>query len=147
MQVNFSLTLPVDHQYVAVVRHLAESTLTELRVARECVDDIALALTEACANVISHGDPSDGFDVELAVDGDVCRISIREKGGAFDADALGGADDLMDAVEGADHLTHGRGVPLMRMLVDDLSYQPDATGTTVVLTKQLELGPESLLTL
>ncbi len=141
MQVNFSLTLPVDHQYVAVVRHLAESTLTELQVDGECIDDIALALTEACANVISHGDPSDGFDVELAVEGSICRISIRERGDAFDAAALDGAGDAEE------HLTHGRGVPLMRMLVDDLSYQPDETGTTVVLVKHLRVSPQSLLVL
>ncbi len=141
MQVNFSLTLPIDNQYVSVVRHLAESTLAELQVDRECIDDIALALTEACANVITHGDPSDGFDVELGVEGNVCRISIREKGSAFDAEALEGS------LESGEHLTHGRGVPLMRLLVDDLSYQPDDTGTTVVLVKNLRLGPESLLSL
>ena len=124
-----------------MVRHLAEKTLSELGVARSSIDDIALALTEACANVVRHGAQSGGFDVELDVEGSRCRISIREQGGTFDA------EDLVHAVgvEGEDPLTHGRGIPLMRLLVDDLAYVPDDHGTTVVLTKNLDLPPGSLL--
>ena len=141
MRVSFALELPSDDQYVGVVRHLAEKTLGELGVARGSIDDIALALTEACANVVRHGAQAGGFDVELDVEGSRCRISIREQGGTFDA------DDLVHAVgdQGEDPLTHGRGIPLMRLLVDDLAYVPDAHGTTVVLTKNLDLPPGSLL--
>ena len=141
MRVSFSLELPSDDQYVGVVRHLTEKTLSELGVARASIDDIALALTEACANVVRHGAQSGGFDVELDVEGSRCRISIREQGGTFDA------EDLVHAAGGEDEdpLTHGRGIPLMRLLVDDLSYVPDAQGTTVVLTKNLDLPPGSLL--
>ena len=147
MRVSFSLELPSDDQYVGVVRHLTEKTLSELGVARASIDDIALALTEACANVVRHGAQSGGFDVELDVEGSRCRISIREQGGTFDADDLdpvAGETDEVSSQDG-DPLTHGRGIPLMRLLVDDLSYVPDDQGTTVVLTKNLDLPPGSLL--
>lgn len=143
MRVSFSLELPSDDQYVGVVRHLTEKTLSELGVARGSIDDIALALTEACANVVRHGAQSGGFDVELDVEGSRCRISIREQGGTFDADDLVHVDGDGEGTD--DPLTHGRGIPLMRLLVDDLAYVPDAHGTTVVLTKHLDLPPGSLL--
>lgn len=143
MRVSFSLELPSDDQYVGVVRHLAEKTLGELGVAQGSIDDIALALTEACANVVRHGSQTEGFDVELCVEGTRCQISIREQGGTFDAGDLEGSDEEVD--EPGDPLTHGRGIPLIRMLVDDLSYVPDAHGTTVVLTKNLDVPPGSLL--
>lgn len=140
VRVSFSLELPSDDQYVGVVRHLVEKTLGELGVAQGSIDDIALAVTEACANVVRHGAQAAGFDVELCVEGTRCQISIREQGGTFDADDL---EHTMG--EADDPLTHGRGIPLIRLLVDDLSYVPDAHGTTVVLTKTLDVPPGSLL--
>lgn len=142
MRVSFSLELPSDDQYVGVVRHLAEKTLDELGVAQGSIDDIALALTEACANVVRHGTQAGGFDVELSVEGTRCQISIREQGGTFDA---GDAERTMGEDGDDDPLTHGRGIPLIRLLVDDLSYVPDAHGTTVVLVKNLDVPPGSLL--
>ncbi len=145
MELSYVLSLPNDARYVSVVRRLAVSTLTELQVDPGCIDDIALAVTEACTNVVQHGAHADEVEVEVAVDGDRCRITIRDSGGRFDGPpepaAPGpGPSELEDEV-----LTHGRGIPLMRLLVDQLRYVPDATGTTVVLVKELHLRPGSVL--
>lgn len=150
MELSYVLSLPNDARYVSVVRRLAVTTLTELQVDPSCIDDIALAVTEACTNVVQHGAHADAVEVEVAVSGDRCRITIRDSGGHFDgtpepvapdpaADASS-LDALADEV-----LTHGRGIPLMRLLVDQLRYVPDATGTTVVLVKDLHLRPGSVL--
>lgn len=147
MQLSYVLSLPHDLRYVTVVRHLAVSTLTELGVQPGCVDDIALALTEACANVVQHGAEGGDFEVEVAVDGSSCRITIRETSGDFHGDLLvaDGGDPVETAPADGEPLTHGRGIALMRLLVDQLRYVPDGSGTTVVLIKELDLQPGSVL--
>jgi len=150
VQVSYALSLPTDTRYVSVVRRLAVGTLTELRVEPSCIDDVALALTEACANVVQHGGQADAFDVQFSVDGVTCRITVRETGGHFAGPGVeDGAPSLAGEFGGEDldPLTHGRGIGLMRLLVDQLRYVPDEAGTTVVLVKELALQPGSALAL
>jgi serine/threonine-protein kinase RsbW len=148
VHLSYRLNLPTDDRHVSVVRRLAVGTLTELEVDQDCIDDIALALTEACANVVQHGQDAGDFEVEVAVDAETCRITIRESGGAFTGEAppQAPAEAPAEAPADAEPLTHGRGIGLMRLLVDQLRYVPDADGTTVVLVKELSLRPGSVLT-
>lgn len=148
MELSYVLHLPNDTRYVSVVRRLAVTTLTELEVDPGCVDDIALAVTEACTNVIQHGAQAEDVEVEVTVDGERCRITIRDTGGHFAGGGLPEADappGPLGAEGEGEVLTHGRGIALMRLLVDQLRYVPDETGTTVVLVKELQLRPGSVL--
>ncbi len=67
-----------------MVRHLATATLRELGVRRESIDDIALAVTEACANVVQHAGPSlsghSDFEVRVSVEDVWCRIEVVDSG-------------------------------------------------------------------
>ena len=146
MQLSYVLSFPHDARCVSVVRRLAVTTLTELEVEADCVDDIALAVTEACTNVVQHGERGSDLEVDISIDGSTCRIAVRDSGAPFAVDAAAVAAD--GAASGADGelLTHGRGIGLMQLLVDQLQYVPDASGTTVVLVKELALRPGSVLT-
>ncbi len=148
MQLSYVLSFPHDVRYVSVVRRLAVTTLTELEVDAGCVDDIALAVTEACTNVVQHGEQSSDLEVDISIDGSSCRIAVRDSGAPFDVRPAAVAADGTAASTGSEGepLTHGRGIGLMQLLVDQLHYVPDATGTTVVLLKQLVLRPGSVLT-
>jgi len=44
------------------------NALITFGVAPGCVDDIRLALSEACTNVIDHAAANDGYEVRLEVD-------------------------------------------------------------------------------
>ena len=66
MHLSYGLRLPTDVRHVPVVRHLAVATLRELGVRRESIDAIALAVTEACTNVVRHAYPfGAGGEVEV----------------------------------------------------------------------------------
>ena len=52
MNIAFSVRLPVDAQSVPLVRGLLRQALEHLGGAASGIDDILLALTEACANVV-----------------------------------------------------------------------------------------------
>lgn len=146
MHLSYGLRLPTDLRHVPVVRHLATATLRELGVRRESIDDIALAVTEACANVVQHAGPGGGghedFEVRVSVEGTWCRIEVVDSGGGFDPEQAA----LDVRAEGPlAELTHGRGLGLMRVLMDELHFEPGESGTTVVLLKRLLLREGSVL--
>jgi serine/threonine-protein kinase RsbW len=136
IEVNLSLCLPRDVQIVPLVRHLVGNTLDEFGVTRECRADVELAVTEACANVLDHSHVDDEFEVKVAVDQDRCQIRVIDTGHGFDFSTLGDSTD-----PGSER---GRGVQLMRALVDKISFEsePEA-GTVVHLVKRLDFVPDA----
>jgi serine/threonine-protein kinase RsbW len=140
VQLSYGLRLPTDVRYVSVVRRLCVATMTELGVSEGCTDDIALAVTEACANVIQHAGTDDDFQVRVSVEGLECRIEVVDFGTGIPDASLAGL-----VVDPRDPLTHGRGIGIMRILVDELDFTLDAEGTTVVLVKRLDPAPGSVL--
>jgi serine/threonine-protein kinase RsbW len=130
VNIAFSVRLPVDAQSVPLVRGLLRQALEHLGVAADGIDDILLALTEACANVVQHAGDHDEYQVDVAIDDRVCRISVLDDGDGFDPEAVG--DDQRSPLEG------GRGLQLMRALVDRLAFRETEDGRHgVFLEKEL----------
>jgi serine/threonine-protein kinase RsbW len=141
MEINYGLRLPRDVATVPVVRGLVRSTLSELRVDPTCIQDIALALTEACANVVEHASDADEFEVRVQVDSRSCQIRVVDTGRGFDHTTLDGDMPETDS-------ERGRGILLMKALVDSVQFEslPEA-GTVVHFRKGLELEDGSPLLL
>ncbi len=135
MKIEFTVRLPVDSHSVPFARGLCRKALEHLRVAKDTVDEIVLALTEACANVVHHAGEHDEYQVDVSIDDQVCRISVLDEGPGFDVDAVTAPSP--SALEG------GRGLVLMRALVDQLQFLEAEDGRHgVVLEKQLITSPK-----
>src|SRR6476620_7801214 len=103
-----------------------------LGVAEDCLTDIELALTEACTNVLDHAAAGDEYEVVAGLDDNSCVIEVVDTGRGFDADALGHAEADPSAEE-------GRGIQLIRALVDKVHFRSRAeSGTIVHLEKELQ---------
>jgi serine/threonine-protein kinase RsbW len=139
MVLTFSLYLPRDGTSVPFVRHLCRSALMELAVETVCIDDIELALAEACTNVLRHAaDSDDEYVVVLRIEDDTCSIEVVDAGDGFDHSKI--PDSMPEGAES------GRGIHLMRALVDDLQFVSDKElGTVVRLKKTLVVDPSSPL--
>lgn len=140
MQITFTLHLPRDEASVPMVRHICRDALDKLGVDKDCVGDIELAVTEACTNVLDHAHGTgDEYEVRVEADETTCQIRVVDTGAGFDHE-LAGRDASPTSAES------GRGIFLMRAVVDDLSFvsQPES-GTMVHLVKKLALRPGSLL--
>jgi serine/threonine-protein kinase RsbW len=137
VQIILALALPRDEQTIPVSRHIAVNAMSEVGVNEDCTQDIAIALTEACTNVLKHSGPGDEFEVSLEVDDDQCVIRVVDTGHGFDSASLG----FSHADTGAEQ---GRGIELMRALVDSVKFisKPEA-GTIVHLEKTLEFDENS----
>lgn len=137
MEIAFSVRLPVDAHSVPFVRALCREALEHLRVDGAVVEEIVLALTEACANVVQHAGPLQDYEVQVDIDDERCRICVADTGGGFDPGSV-------QETGPASLLEGGRGLLLMRALVDSLDFHRDDDGRhRVVLEKAL--GPRATL--
>ena len=141
MQLSLALTLPRDEETIPVTRHIVHHALDEVGAMEECVEDIAMAQTEACANVVRHSGPGDAYEVRVDIDQEKCVIRVIDTGRGFDWQTL------TDAEASSDKLAErGRGILLMRSLVDEVRFvsKPEA-GTIVHLEKALAFKPDSVV--
>ena len=139
------ICLPRDSATLPVIRHIAVCALGELGVVPTAIDDVALALTEACTNVVKHSGADDEYEVHLVVSDDVCEISVVDSGRGFDA-------SLLTRGMAPGSAEQGRGLALLSALVDGVRFESrPEVGTVVHLVKQLDIvddGPlDRLLTL
>jgi serine/threonine-protein kinase RsbW len=140
MEINYGLRLPREVETVPIVRDLCRTAMTQLGVEEAAVHDVALALTEACANVVTHASGTDDdYEVRFKLDGDLCMISVVDSGRGFDAASL---DDGMPDTAAE----RGRGIELMKALVDRVTFDSvPERGTIVRFEKRLELRENSPL--
>lgn len=132
LNIEMKLCLPRDRASVPFVRHICRHVLVELSVTVDCQAAVLLALTEACDNVVLHATGDDEYEVHLQITEADCQIRVIDAGQGFDpliADQLIG-----DATDEA-----GRGIMLIRALVDTINFdsRPEA-GTIVHLVKKLD---------
>ncbi len=133
MHLQLRLSLPGEERSVPVVRKVLGHALGVLGVERDCLDDVELAVTEACTNVLDHAGPHDEYVVLVGIDGCDCTIEICDEGQDFNHPPAVAAGTLIDA-----EAENGRGVQLMRALVDQLDFTAgDDHGTIVRLRKSL----------
>jgi serine/threonine-protein kinase RsbW len=139
VEIDITLCLPREAETIAIVRDIAISALIRLGVTRDCAEDIRLALSEACSNVVEHSHADDLYEVRLQVGGTTCEMRVIDAGRGFDVESFGDGHVPPDS-------PRGRGVSLMRALVDAINFesQPEA-GTIVHLVKTLDLDPSGAL--
>lgn len=129
-----AIEVPRVRASVPTIRHLAAHSLTELGVVEEIVDDVEIALSEVCTNVIDHAELGDSYKVEISVRGDDCDIRVIDSGQGFDVEARVETGSTVDS-------ERGRGLAIVRAVMDQvgLESRPDQ-GTLVTLAKHLEFG-------
>ena len=123
-----------------LVRTICRDAMRRLGVTDDCQGDVALALTEACANVVEHARGPNEYEVAIEFVSDVCHIRVIDQGGGI---------DVRDAnrTEMVTERDSGRGVVLMRLLSDRVAFESrPEDGTVVHLQKRLALEEDALLT-
>ena len=130
------MSLSSRFENIEMVQHLCSKLLEGREVPEETRHWILMAVREAVANAIKHGnklDMSKNVHVEMDVVADTLAISIRDEGEGFDPAAVG------DPLAPENRLkTSGRGIFYMRTFMDDVRFRrhPDG-GMEIVLKKNL----------
>ena len=103
--------------------------------AREAEEGIEIAIYEALANAMIHGNrENQEKQVHVAcrcsMDGEVL-ISVRDEGEGFDSRVVPDPTEAQRLL-----LTHGRGLHLMKALMDEVSFEE--SGTVVRMRKRMK---------
>jgi serine/threonine-protein kinase RsbW len=115
------LTIPARAEYVLLGR-LALSGITRMRsLADETVNDLKLAVTEACTNSVRHAYGSNGGTVDIVYElhDDRLVVEVSDDGDGFDPDEVGEVDDLTEG---------GLGIAIIRALADEFEVGDRADG-------------------
>jgi serine/threonine-protein kinase RsbW len=140
VEIRYALRLPRDAVTVPLVRTICRDAMNRLGVTSDCQGDVALALTEACANVVQHagGDEND-YEVKIEFTGGVCHIRVVDQGRGIDLRDSARTESILDQ-------ERGRGIVLMRLMVDRIGFESrPEDGTIVHLQKRLELEENAAL--
>jgi serine/threonine-protein kinase RsbW len=136
---RFSLALPREALSIPVIRRVLGDALRGLGVSDDCVSDIVVAASEACTNAVLHARATGDFHVAGRVDDDICLLQIKDRG-------RGPRKAPPPASEPGDLAESGRGITIMRALVDELSIDSaPEQGTVVQLRKRLTWRDEALI--
>jgi serine/threonine-protein kinase RsbW len=139
MEIQMALHLPRDTVSVPVGRQVLDSCLETLGVTPDTRADIALALGEACANVIQHAGPGEEYEVQVSARNCRCTIEVVNTGCA-DGEPPGGFAVTDEPVPTT--AEHGRGLKIIEAVVDNLQLTGNGhRGTTVHFEKTLEWVP------
>jgi serine/threonine-protein kinase RsbW len=130
------LEIPARPEYIALVRLVVSSLASGRRVlADERVDDLKLAVSEACTNAIeahSAGDVDDRVRVRCHEGDDRFHVSVDDRGEGFDPTSLPEHPPVTDPERL--NFERGLGIPLIRTLVDEVAFDSSGDGTSVTMT-------------
>lgn len=132
MRLALDLSLPADTRLLGPTRKALGAFIREFGASSEIVDDVILAVDEACSNVMQHAyppGPENNFLLRAELHKERILIEVVDDGVGFDGFNLvtqraGGDDDR--------HLApSGRGLEVMRRLMTTVEVEsPTATGGT-----------------
>jgi len=130
------LTVPNDAKWLTVVRLAVSGVAARLGASYEDVDDIKVAVSEACTNVIDHAFEEEACDAAVIriscvpSDGEIA-ITVQDEGCGFDPAATRTVDEADPEQEG------GLGLFLIRKLMDEMDVvSRPGGGTKVVMVKR-----------
>ena len=131
------LEIPARPAYLSLVRLVVDAAVGSLApgLSAARLDDLKIAVTEACANAIEAQEVT-GTEgpvvVRCVVEDDQVRVEVIDQGQGFDPDRV----TSLPAATDPRRLRHesGLGIPLMRTLADEVAFTRAVNGTTVALT-------------
>jgi serine phosphatase RsbU (regulator of sigma subunit)/anti-sigma regulatory factor (Ser/Thr protein kinase)/PAS domain-containing protein len=128
------LVLPNETSRLSDLRAFVASFLADVRAPVEVSSEIILASSEAAANAVRHGRRTDGrseIRIRLALEGRKVKVTIVDDGPGFSVPDLGD-HSLPDRFASG-----GRGLFLIRELMDEVAITPSREGTTVAMARRL----------
>ena len=129
--------VPASNEYLAVVRDVLSAVASAgSKLPDGRIDDLRLAVTEACANAIDaeHRKPEaerGPIRLHLELDPEWVVVEVHDEAGGFDVDAVPAQPEVTKPERL--RFERGLGIPLMRALTDHVEFRAEGGGTTVRL--------------
>jgi len=117
------------------VANFTENFGEQLGLSEDEIDDITIAVTEAVNNAIKHGNKnneSKAIEISYKNEKEKIIVYVKDRGGGFEIDKI--SDPRMSENILKDT---GRGILIMKSLMDDVIVTSDEHGTAVQLVKYI----------
>jgi len=137
---KYNIRFPSSTENLTVVRDFVTNLAKKAGCPEGCCDNIALAVDEACTNVIKHAhhhDPEIMIDLSVRFKDNKFQIIITDQGAGFKPDTMPKPDIskyVHEAKKG------GLGLQLMKSLMDEIHYNLNP-GKTNQLTMVKYIDP------
>jgi serine/threonine-protein kinase RsbW len=132
---TFQLIISSDTTNLVEVEKLSEEVARFADLDESESDDLGIVTTELVNNAIHHGnhdDPSKMVRISFSVNSKKIEIRIKDQGNGFDPEKLKdplAPENLMSE--------SGRGIFLIRNLMDNIDFIFTSDGTETIVTKNL----------
>ena len=127
------LEIPAGAEFVALARLVVSALASaETELSDDRVDDLKIAVSEACTNAIEAHDARDTDErvlVSCRADHERLEVCIEDRGSGFDVSNLPEHPPLTDPERLK--FERGLGIPLIRALVDEVQFTSTREGTAV----------------
>ncbi len=121
-----------DSKLLPQIEDYILKSISKIKLKKAVKENIELAIAEAAANCILHGNKNDPFkNVKISIDINDARLklSFMDEGNGFNPEEVPDPTLPENLLKGS-----GRGLHIMRSLVDELSYNFSKEGTELILT-------------
>ena len=124
---------------VETVENLTDNVCQKYKFSDKERDSVAIAVTEAVNNAIFHGnklDTAKKVHFRVYFDNDTLYFFVQDEGTGFNP------GEVPDPLEPDNLLKeHGRGIFILKSLMDQVEYDFSAGGTTIKLAKTKQAKP------
>ena len=131
MRVAMTVSLPRQPTSVTHARNILTTLLSLTDATEQSRTDLAILITEACANAVTHAADSSTIDIAITIDDHQCTLEVGNAATNRHAPHL--TTDLPDPLTPG-----GRGLPLIATLADTAAFIPTPRDRMLLrITKQL----------
>ncbi len=138
MVVNTTETLVIKSNVneLAKVASITEEICERCGLIEDEIDDISIAVTEAVNNAIKHGNKEDStksIEIVFKIETEKIKIRIKDEGEGFQL------EEVKDPRINENLLKDdGRGILIMRTLMDEVEVLSEAEGNVLQLVKNID---------
>ncbi len=141
LQVELSIQSRVEN--LELVQMVLEEAMTHLDIEKQASYEVGMAVREAVANAIEHGNRSDpGKRVQVVLDylpGELV-VKVHDEGDGFDPERVSDPLAPVNLLRSS-----GRGLLFMKEFMDEINYTFGLDGGTEVTLRKLVHGSNGLI--
>ncbi len=129
------LELPGQLELLSIVDKVVDGIADQMSFEDDDKDAIAISVIEAGTNAIQHGKPGDPVEIVFRMTVDALEVDVTDRGTGFNLDLVEDAsapENLLKA--------RGRGIFIMRSMMDAVLYDFSERGTVCRLVKKRRTG-------
>ncbi|WP_168119687.1 anti-sigma B factor RsbW [Paenibacillus sp. HB172176] len=146
-QSQIRMTIPASAEYLDIIRTTLYAVASKAGFSYEDIEDMKVAVTEACANAIQHAyeDRTSNGQVDLMFqwDEEDFVINVKDDGRSFEPGLNEKSMAGLQNIPLSEATAGGLGIFLMKALMDEVEVRT-AQGTEVVLTKRMSRNEEKV---